>query len=175
MKCSKCGYLGFETGDRCKNCGYDFSLAITPTPAAPELLLRDSLPIEGPFLDVPLGGPASEPAPDAGLDLDRLLGVPEPAEAFGAAAPPLVPRVEVREPAPPAVSVDAPAPRALGTPRAESRPTVAETHLPLFSTEPDDDRPLIAPPAGPPRPPVAVRRSTPAAPRWRSRRAGGRG
>jgi len=31
MKCPKCDYLGFDTGDRCKNCGYDFSL----TPAAP--------------------------------------------------------------------------------------------------------------------------------------------
>src|SRR5258708_2401667 len=27
MKCSKCGYLGFETGDRCRNCGYEFWLA----------------------------------------------------------------------------------------------------------------------------------------------------
>ncbi len=27
MKCPKCGYLGFETVDRCRNCGYDFSLA----------------------------------------------------------------------------------------------------------------------------------------------------
>ena len=26
MKCPKCDYLGFETGDRCKHCGYDFSL-----------------------------------------------------------------------------------------------------------------------------------------------------
>jgi uncharacterized RDD family membrane protein YckC len=26
MKCSKCGYLGFETGDRCRNCGFQFSL-----------------------------------------------------------------------------------------------------------------------------------------------------
>ena len=26
MKCPKCEYLGFETGDTCKNCGYDFSL-----------------------------------------------------------------------------------------------------------------------------------------------------
>src|SRR5262245_20929710 len=26
MKCPKCSYLGFETGDRCRNCGYDFSL-----------------------------------------------------------------------------------------------------------------------------------------------------
>lgn len=34
MKCSKCGYLGFETGDRCKNCGYDFSLAPSPVSAS---------------------------------------------------------------------------------------------------------------------------------------------
>jgi len=30
MKCPKCAYLGFDTGDRCKNCGYDFSLVWTP-------------------------------------------------------------------------------------------------------------------------------------------------
>jgi uncharacterized RDD family membrane protein YckC len=34
VKCPKCDYLGFETGDRCRNCGYDFSLlsAAEPTP-----------------------------------------------------------------------------------------------------------------------------------------------
>ena len=37
MKCPKCDYLGFETGDRCKNCGYDFSLLASP-PAEPEEL-----------------------------------------------------------------------------------------------------------------------------------------
>lgn len=26
MKCPKCGYLGFDSGERCRNCGYDFSL-----------------------------------------------------------------------------------------------------------------------------------------------------
>ena len=26
MKCPKCGYLGFEPVERCRNCGYDFSL-----------------------------------------------------------------------------------------------------------------------------------------------------
>lgn len=26
MKCPKCQYIGFETGDRCKNCGYEFAL-----------------------------------------------------------------------------------------------------------------------------------------------------
>lgn len=50
MKCPKCSYLGFETGDRCKNCGYDFSLiAELPGPADNiDLVLRssdDNLPV----------------------------------------------------------------------------------------------------------------------------------
>ena len=28
MKCLKCGYLGFKTGSRCVNCGFDFSLLV---------------------------------------------------------------------------------------------------------------------------------------------------
>lgn len=35
MKCPKCGYLGFDTGERCKNCGYDFSLLGQPDPGGP--------------------------------------------------------------------------------------------------------------------------------------------
>ena len=38
MKCSKCGYLGFDSVDRCRNCGYEFSLA--PTFALPDLPIR---------------------------------------------------------------------------------------------------------------------------------------
>jgi uncharacterized RDD family membrane protein YckC len=38
MKCPKCGYLGFEEVDRCRNCGYDFSLASGPL--VPELALH---------------------------------------------------------------------------------------------------------------------------------------
>ena len=34
MKCPKCEYLGFDTGDRCKNCGYDFSL-VSLSPETP--------------------------------------------------------------------------------------------------------------------------------------------
>jgi uncharacterized RDD family membrane protein YckC len=46
MKCPKCDYLGFETGDRCKNCGYDFSLAVAAAvPQEPDLPLRDPEPI----------------------------------------------------------------------------------------------------------------------------------
>jgi uncharacterized RDD family membrane protein YckC len=39
MKCPKCEYLGFETGDRCRNCGYDFSLMLTAD-SLPDLDLR---------------------------------------------------------------------------------------------------------------------------------------
>ncbi len=39
MKCPKCDYLGFETGDRCRNCGYDFSL-LSPADAVLDLDLQ---------------------------------------------------------------------------------------------------------------------------------------
>lgn len=42
MKCPKCSYLGFETGDRCKNCGYDFSLLAAASPSIdPDLTIRE--------------------------------------------------------------------------------------------------------------------------------------
>ena len=56
MKCPKCGYLGFEDSDRCRNCGYDFSLS---APAAvPELPLRvDSPAVQPPAAEeLPLFG-----------------------------------------------------------------------------------------------------------------------
>ena len=43
MKCPKCSYLGFDTVDRCKNCGYDFSLVAADgnfSEADDELFLR---------------------------------------------------------------------------------------------------------------------------------------
>ena len=52
MKCPKCGYLGFETTDRCRNCGYDFSLA-APAPAV-ELPLRGVAAPDAPLVDLEL-------------------------------------------------------------------------------------------------------------------------
>jgi hypothetical protein len=40
MKCPKCGYLGFEHVERCRNCGYDFSLSASST--LPDLSIRSS-------------------------------------------------------------------------------------------------------------------------------------
>lgn len=102
MKCPKCGYLGFEHVERCRNCGFDFSLS----PAV------------------------------AGAD----LSIAPPASSRMAAADDFsIPDV------------------ALAAPVA---PIGAE--LPLFEDEP----PLITRPS-PPRPPLAVRRSTPEVPRLR--------
>lgn len=52
MKCPKCRYIGFETGDRCRNCGYDFSLLsdpalsleATPETGVPDLALQQTVP-----------------------------------------------------------------------------------------------------------------------------------
>ena len=58
MKCPKCGYLGFETTDRCRNCGYDFSFAAPSLPS--ELPLRMPA-VESPLEDLVLGGIDLEP------------------------------------------------------------------------------------------------------------------
>jgi len=48
MKCPKCGYLGFERVERCRNCGYEFSLASDAGLA--DLTLRDQPADDGPPL-----------------------------------------------------------------------------------------------------------------------------
>ncbi len=43
MRCPKCHYISFDSGDRCRNCGYDFSLA-TETPGNTTSLESDAGP-----------------------------------------------------------------------------------------------------------------------------------
>ena len=79
MKCPKCGYIGFETADRCKNCGYEFSLATTPAAVAPELPINAPGDDGGPLRDLALKPAAAERARrSAPIDLDRVIGAPEP-------------------------------------------------------------------------------------------------
>ncbi len=124
MKCPKCGYLGFERGDRCRNCGYDFSLASPPSEA----------------LDLVLDPGPEHPTPP--LDLDRVIGAPEP-EALGDL--PLF-----------GASQSDAAQRALAARRAAGLGTAA------------DDLPLISASARP-RAPLGVRRATGEVPRARPR------
>ncbi len=39
MKCPKCGYVGFEDVERCRHCGYEFSLS--PPAEEPDLPIKD--------------------------------------------------------------------------------------------------------------------------------------
>jgi len=63
MKCPKCGYLGFEHVDRCRNCGYDFSFISPPDP-----------------LELPLKRAAEDldPPDDRSLLNAPVVEVPEP-------------------------------------------------------------------------------------------------
>jgi len=118
MRCPKCGYLGFETTDRCRNCGYDFSLA-SPLSTS-ELPLRPTSD-EGPLGDLDLASPGSD---------DVLSSTDANASGFGRR----VPRQPVPAPAvsaPPASAPTAAAPSEVGAVAAESA-----DDLPLFAPRP---------------------------------------
>ncbi len=81
MKCPKCGYVGFESVNRCRNCGYDFSLA---APHVPELTIRDEASKdETPPDDLELVNAPAPAAPTSSFfqNVDRALG--QGARPFG--------------------------------------------------------------------------------------------
>jgi uncharacterized RDD family membrane protein YckC len=147
MKCPKCGYLGFEHVERCRNCGYDFSLSQSVT--LPELSMRHAATEINPLDDLALidQSPRRESARFTSAidpDLDRVFGDDDAAQT-----PPPAPR---RTRTPPAPQPAAPSP---------------SEELSLFGPPLPDDVPLITR-ASPPRPPLAVRRATPEVPRPRA-------
>jgi uncharacterized RDD family membrane protein YckC len=86
MKCPKCGYLGFDQVDRCRNCGYEFSLAAVPEA---ELALKassgESRTVDDlTFLKEPTVAAGSTPSSDlplfatAGPDDEPLITRPSP-------------------------------------------------------------------------------------------------
>lgn len=147
MKCPKCGYLGFERVDRCKNCQYDFSLSSTIP--EPDFIIRRDNEMLNPLVDLSLIDSTSEwperrTMTDVGADLDRVFGAPEPERAAGQSM---------------SATAVAELPRAQAPARREE--------LPLFGPPIPDDEPLITR-ASPPRPPLAVRRATPEVPKLRT-------
>lgn len=165
MKCPKCSYLRFDSADRCRNCGYDFSLLDDePAPSGPGARPRAT----------PLG-PASLPAtslrprgarhsarPSTGSGLDRpLLRTPDSApmdlplfEGDGPGRGPLPPPqrpLSVRRPG--AV-----------TPRPRPRPETPQPSSLSFDPVPEDvpraaaGAPGVAHDAPPPPPAPAARR-----------------
>jgi uncharacterized RDD family membrane protein YckC len=147
VKCPKCHYLGFETGDRCKNCGYDFSLISEP-----------GISID-PDLDIELALRASDdtlPATTQWDDNFEHMDADALAEAAALAESPATRNIADPDPDP-----------VLEPPReAVTRFNRHVSSLGAASLFDDSDEPLIKLPAAP-RAPLAVRR-TPETPRLRA-------
>src|SRR6186713_2720886 len=96
MKCPKCQYISFDSGDRCRNCGYEFSLAADAAeasqPPSSELALKDGTEALGPLADFPL-------APTPNLPLFTSPGGDPDAPLVAPRATPRVP-LAVRKTAP---------------------------------------------------------------------------
>lgn len=127
MKCPKCGYIGFEQAERCRNCGYDFSLSTQPVSG--DLSLRGD-DTAAPLRDFDLANarrpapnaPAGDPPRSAATDFDPGAGpAPSPSDLplFGDDPGDALPLVTDSRPTPPlAVRRSAPSP-----PKVRSRPT----------------------------------------------------
>lgn len=176
MKCPKCGYLGFETTDRCRNCQYDFSLSPF---TEPDLTLRQDLASES-SADFEL--PAIKQPPDhlaaGALDLDRLFGDAEsgptwPELTLGSARVATPPAAVASQPPPAAVEPPARSAMSLAASQEAMEPSPVsepEHESPGVGADPNplpfDDAPLLPRAA---RTPLAVRRATPEIPRNRPR------
>ncbi len=148
MRCPKCQYVSFEGQNRCRNCGYDFSLSQPLESSEPPARAQDPRAFQD--------SRPSEPRP-------YEPRVPEPAPLAGSVGVNAYPDLSLKPPTPPGTDRSG---RSRITGRSDSSDPL---DLPLFgSTNPADDRPLVTP-AYPPRPPLAVRRTTePARPRPRT-------
>jgi len=154
VKCPKCHYLGFETGDRCKNCGYDFSLI-----SEPEISID-------PDLDIDLALRASDDTLPATVQWDdKFVHMDADALAETAALAESPATKEIADPDPEPLRD-----RAVILDPAEAVPhTRVNRRMSSFgatSLFDDGDEPLIKLPAAP-RAPLAVRR-TPETPRLRA-------
>jgi uncharacterized RDD family membrane protein YckC len=131
MRCPKCQYISYESGDRCRNCGYEFSLAAdesTVDREPVEVVIRRDDPAPGRFRDVSLAelnsdASAARGAGDLPLFTSRVADDQAPL-----VTPPAVPR--------PPLSVRRAAPAARPRPRP-ARPD----DLPLDEGHADETRP----------------------------------
>ena len=105
MKCPKCAYVGFEESDRCRHCGYDFSLmAPAEAAASPEPLRAADMPRHASYrepsratIDADLNVEAAAPL----VDLPLAAAAPTSLPAGASAAPVPLPPSLFADPQPP--------------------------------------------------------------------------
>jgi uncharacterized RDD family membrane protein YckC len=162
MKCPKCHYLGFETGDRCRNCGYDFSLLADAGASEPDFALRTET-VEQLPVDLPLnqfGAESDEPPLVASISTPSAIELaPERPDARRVSAAPDA-ALHAAPVGPGPASRMTPADET-GSPQPAGARKWQDRALPLFtpSADDEDDTPLVRLPAAP-RPPLSVRRTT---------------
>ncbi len=156
MKCPKCDYLAFDEGDRCKNCGYSFSLSQSAPVAQsgpyreppPPPRMTEARPVDSP-------GPRAEPGrPEAGGTdhqalLDRVFNRPldgGPLDLPLFATPLDRTTVQPAPPPRPPLSVRKAAPTPQRARPRPGRPTPVDLDLGLEAPSPT---PLPAPPPVP--------------------------
>jgi len=137
MRCPKCHYISFDSNDRCRNCGYDFSLAADVAPL--DLPIQTGEEPVGPLADLQLSDLDDESSSGPGSSARQLAGV-EAARSVDRAQDPRAPRRSF---------------------------AASAQDLPLFSDGDPDDRPLVAAPAVPRAPLAVRRASPAVAPRSR--------
>ena len=180
MKCPKCNYLGFETGDRCKNCGYDFSLMSDPEAPVEfdldiDLALRssdDTLPASVQWDDNfepelaespatreiadPLPEPVPEPPREIPARVDRKLPLFSPGSMPDDSDEPLI-KLPAAPRAPLAVRRTPETPRLRAVPRPVPRPSRPIAASPALDFVEDTPQAAVV---------GAVRESGPPSQRW---------
>ncbi|MEO7274328.1 MAG: RDD family protein [Vicinamibacterales bacterium] len=171
MRCPKCRYIGFEDHDRCRNCGYDFSLSQSMDPIdlpirsgdTPATLSDLRLSVQrrrsaAAALTPPGADPTPRSAPSTPADAARFGGLtPGPFDLplfndhrddlplVSGNAPPRTPLSVRRAPV-------TPRPRIVEPPPREPALDFPETmELNQRATEPEADEALLAAPVGHPR------------------------
>lgn len=154
MRCPKCQYISFDSGDRCRNCGYEFSLALDE-PSVDVKIRRDD-PRSGrtsdasyAALDTPVSGsntPADQATANGGRRPLTMEDLPLFTERFAddqapLVTPPAVPR--------PPLSVR----RANPAPRGRTRPPLPDELSLDLALDPRDPTARAEPRAEPAAPP----------------------
>jgi uncharacterized RDD family membrane protein YckC len=144
MRCPKCQYISFDSGDRCRNCGYEFSLTVDP--AVADLPIQTGDEALGPLADFAL---EVNPRPVAGSRSPAAGAGPLPAAPITSSFD--LPLFKERRPDDqPAVAPRAPLAvrRSNPPPRGVNRPSADEPVLDLGAAAPFERSampPAIAP------------------------------
>jgi uncharacterized RDD family membrane protein YckC len=118
MRCPKCHYISFDSNERCRNCGYEFSLSVDS--GIVDLPIQTGNEALGPLEDLALSSVQTERTADLPLFRDRRIDDDTPL-----VTPPAVPRVPL------SVRRSTPA-----VPRGEGRQSINEPGLDLGAPVP---------------------------------------